>query len=151
MPKTTDGPERDPMAGEVERLLRQLSQPAARTAPPRPSEAGTSVRPSPRPRTISLPTPLGVWLRAGVGVVLAAAMTQWPYRLCGLPLAGYLAVTTVLAITGIWAGHAAWRRRMGAAHVVAIALVFTAFALAALQLLPRVGYGPVTLAWRCVG
>lgn len=38
---------------------------------------------------------------------------------------------------------------MGLAHVVAVALVFTAVALGALQVLPRLGYAPVTVPWGC--
>lgn len=81
----------------------------------------------------------------------AGAMTQWPYAVCGLALAGYLAAVTVVLVAGGWAAHAAWRADMGAAHVVAILLLFTGATLGALQVLPRLGYAPVETTWRCPG
>lgn len=148
MAKHPDGAERDPMAHEVDRLLRELDPPEQRkrrmAAKPRPPRT-----PPPPQITITLPSPLGVWLRVILGTVLAAAMTQWPYPLCGLPLAGYFAALAVVMIAGGWAGYASWRRRMGLAHIVAIGLVFTGLSLAALQVLPRIGYGPVAMAWPC--
>ena len=151
MSKKADGPGRDPMAGEVDRLLRQLGQQAPRK--PRPvvgPSAGPhpSRRPAPPPITVTLPSPLGVWLRVALGALLAAAMTQWPYPLRGLPLAGYFGALAVVAVGGGWAGYASWRRRMGAAHIVAIGLVFFALGVAALQLLPWMGYGAAG-RWPC--
>ena len=151
MPRNSDTSERDPMAGEVDRLLRQLGPKVAR--PPRPRPPNGRPRPSdaPRPRPLTLPSPLGVWARAILGVVLAAALTQWPYRLCGLALAGYFTAATFVVTAGVWAAHAAWRRRMGLAHTLAIAVVFAGLALAAHQVLARVGYTAVQAAWGCPG
>lgn len=163
------------MRGDVERLLRQLrglepARPVSVTAPaaatatrPRPQPGGPSVRaatrpnghpgarPLARPAAVTLPSPYGVWARVILGVALAGAATQWPHGYCGAALGGYLAVTAVVVIAGAWAAHAAWRRRMGRAHVIAIALVLTGATLAALQVMPRPGHAPAETAWRCPG
>ena len=185
MPKQPTQPERDPMAGEVDRLLRQL-RPGTRepTSPgfvsgapvPGPDStrrrspsgmppgSGTGTRPYPRsgsrtlrPRPTGLaplptgPTALGVWGRVVLGAALAGALTQWPYRTCGLELTAYLAAAVMVLVAGIWAAVAAWRARTGFAHVVAIVLLFTGVGLAAYPLIPQTRYGhaPVTAAWRC--
>ncbi len=145
--KPADRPERDPMAGEVARLLRQLD-PAA-------SGRAAAAKPRPRPKLPeppplrTLPSPPGVWGRAVLVAVLATAMMTWPYRMCGLHLAAYFAGTAVLLVAGVWAAHAAWRRRMGLAHVLAIVLIFVGTALAAGQVLPRLVYAPVETTWGC--
>lgn len=94
---------------------------------------------------------MGVWARAALVAVLAAAMTQWPYATCGRGLAFYLAATGVVLVAAVWAAYASWRRRMGVAHIAAIVLVFSGLALGAYHVLPRLGYGPVEATWRCIG
>ncbi len=101
------------------------------------------------PPTFWLPSPNGVWARVALVALLTGAMTQWPYRSCGWSLVGYLGGVLVLLIGGVWAGYASWRRRMGVAHIGSVLLLFAAIALAAGQILPRVGYAAVKLAWRC--
>ncbi|MFW5947824.1 MAG: hypothetical protein ACOCUW_04970 [Gemmatimonadota bacterium] len=98
---------------------------------------------------MTLPSPGGVWARAALGAVLVGAMTQWPYPTCGLPLIGYFAAVAVVLVGGVWAGYAAWRRRMAAAHVLAVAVIFAGLALTAHQVLPRVGYAPAPVGWAC--
>ena len=146
MPRKAVGPEQQAMAGEVDRLLRQLNPEQARR--PTPSHPGVATGPASAP-TVTLPSPIGVWIRTALGAVLAGALTLWPYRFCGLALAGYLGASAVVAIAGVWAAHASWRRRMGIAHVVGISVVFVGLTLAALQLLPRLGYGAAAVPWGC--
>lgn len=84
------------------------------------------------------------------GVALAVAMTQWPYaHACGFALAGYLAALAGVFVAGAWAAHGAWRARMGFAHLAALAILFASAALAADQVMPRMGYSPVEVTWRC--
>lgn len=153
MPKNSEGSKRDPMAGEVDRLLRQLgttqerAQRAGQRPPPRPG----TLPGAPPPVTITLPSPTGVWVRAALGALLAGAMLLWPYRTCGLPLAGYFVSTAVVVVTGVWAAYASWRRRMGFAHVLSVAVIFSGIALATFQVLPRVGYAAMQAAWGCPG
>jgi len=134
------------------------SRPAA-LPPPRPrrpdSDFSAPVRPAPRavpaaplPADVA-PTPLGVWSRVTLGAVLAGAMTQWPYAVCGLPLIGYLVGAAMVLVAGGWAALVAWHARMGRAHVLAITLIFAGSALVAHQVLPRLGYAPVETHWRC--
>jgi hypothetical protein len=154
MPKSPQDPKPDPMIGEVERLLRQLDTHPSPAPPgsqnrPRPGMGGQTSSPA-SPPTFWLPTPNGVWARVALGAMLTAAMTQWPYQTCGWPLVGYLAGVLVLLVAGVWGSYASWRRRMGIAHIVSVAVVFAAAVLASGQVLPRIGYAAVKLAWRCV-
>ena len=124
--------------------------PRERRDPPSRSRVDRPAPPPPRPTT-TLPTPLVVWARVGLGALLAGAMTQWPYAVCGLPLAFYLLGTAMVLVMGLWGARDAWRTRMATAHVLAIALLFAGTALAAHQILTRVGYTAVEATWRCTG
>lgn len=142
---------RDPQdteARQVERLLSQLEYGAgavARLPAARPRPRLGAGEPPAAP-----PSPASVWARVAAGAALAVGMTQWPYaRACGLALAGYLVAVGVVLVTGAWAAHAAWRARMGRAHLAALVIVFASAALAAVQVLPRLGYSPVEVTWRC--
>lgn len=152
------------MSGVVDRLLQQLNPDAGKTPPrrasglpPRPLGApGAGHVPTGRRGVVrrtapTLPSPSGVWARVALGLLLAGAMTQWPYGHCGFPLAGYFAAALLVVVAGGWAARASWRRRMATAHVVAIAIVFAGMTVGALQLLPRLGYAPVAPPWICGG
>lgn len=154
MPQQSRSPDLDSMRGEVDRLLRQLNPPAPGAT--RPSTMTAPLprtrprrRPPPPPPPIRLPSRHGVWGRVALVALLTAAVTQWPYRLCGFPLAGYLAAVTVVLVAAGWAAHASWRRRMGIAHIIAIVLIMAGATLTAMQILPRFGYAAVEMAWRC--
>lgn len=93
---------------------------------------------------------LGTWVRVGLGVVLAAAMTQWPYaHPCGLALFLYLGAVGVVLIGGGWAAVTSWRQRMGLAHVLSLLVMLWALILAAAVVLPRVGYAREAATWWC--
>ncbi len=160
-------PEQKWMHGEVDRLLQQLgpdTPTSARRGPSRPAAtrpATSKVRPRPRPQAgprpssrplpITLPSPLGVWARVAPGAALVGALTQWPYGYCGLPLVAYLIAIVIVLGAGTWAAHAAWRRRMGRAHLAALSIMFAAATLAAAHVLPRLGDPSIRTIWRCVG
>ncbi len=55
----------------------------------------------------------------------------------------------MVLVAGAWAAHAAWRARMGLAHLAALAIVLASAALAADQVMPRLGYSPVEVTWGC--
>jgi hypothetical protein len=161
MPKPSHSREPDPMASVVDRLLAQL--PGLQQAP---GSARTSFQPGststfPGVTSTIVATPIrapevtprqwiGVWGRVVLGLSLGITMAGWPYaRACGFPLVGYLAAVLTVILTGIWAASAAWRYRLGLAHVVALLVLFYGFTLGAAELLPRTGYAVDRASWGC--
>ena len=97
-------------------------------------------------------TSWGVLLRASLAVAVAVGVPFWPYASsCGFWLAGYLATITVMLTAGAWAALAAWRARMGRAHVVALLVIAWGASLAAREVLPRIGYAKdlARVHWTC--
>ncbi len=95
-------------------------------------------------------TRLGTWLRVGLGLVLAAGITTWPYSHgCGVRLIFYLIAVGTLVVTGVWSGLSSWKRRLGLAHLVSLGLVAWGLALAARSVLPRMGYAKTDATWLC--
>jgi hypothetical protein len=156
---TEGGGPKDPTAREVERLLRQLKHPGGVPAGPghsgtksiggRPVLGGAAARTAVQ-RPAALPSPLLVWARVALAALLCIGVSMWPYRLCGFPLAGYFAAVAAVLVASVWAAHGTWRRRMGAAHLAALGIVLAGLALAALEILPRIGYAPVDVTWGCI-
>jgi hypothetical protein len=156
--------ERDPLAREVDRLLRQLpgADPTLQSDPdqPPPRAAGLPTAGA-RPVLSRPPGPLaspradagqvwGVWGRLAGAAVLGGALTQWPYRTeCGWPVYWYLGAVAALLLAAGWAAVAAWRFRIAPAHALALVVGFWGIVLAAEQILPRVGYAAEARAWRC--
>ncbi|MEZ4456781.1 MAG: hypothetical protein R2882_09565 [Gemmatimonadales bacterium] len=86
----------------------------------------------------------------GLGVVLAAAMTQWPYfHACGTALFVYLGAVGVVGLSGVWGMVTSWRQRIGLAHVVSLLVFLWGLGLAAAVVLPRIGYAKGVAAWVC--
>jgi hypothetical protein len=111
-------------------------RPAAAPAPSRPAVGG--------------PTLLGTWVRILLALVLAGAMTQWPYqRACGVSLMFYLGATGVTIVAGLWAAGATWKRRMGVLHGLALLTTLWGIGLAAAVVLPRTGYAKQAATWWC--
>jgi hypothetical protein len=149
------------MSREVDRLLATLSSlgtQADRERLPRPGAPASHLVSQPRiavgvARADRPPTTrdyLALWARVLLGAALGGAMTQWPYpRACDLPLLGYLAAVAAVLLAGGWIACVSWRLRSGGAHVLALALVFWGFVLAAEQALPRIGYAAEQASWRC--
>lgn len=163
MPDTPRGSSPDPMSREVDRLLASLStlrgHPDREPAPPaRPGAPASHLVSQPRiavgvARGDGPPTRsdyIALWARVLLVAVLAGAMTQWPYpHACDLPLLGYLGAVAAVLLAGGWIACASWRLRSGAAHVVALVLVFWGIVLVAEQALPRIGYAAEAASWRC--
>ena len=85
-----------------------------------------------------------------LGIVLGGAITQWPYlHGCDLPLLGYLGAVAMVMVTGAWIAVVSWRLRSEVAHILALIIVFWGIALAAAQVLPRIGYAAAHANWRC--
>jgi hypothetical protein len=115
----------------------------------RPSTLGA--RPLSSMRPIKAPmSSLAVWSCVALGVLLGAALPYWPYeKACGYWLGLYMAAVEIVVVAGIWASRVSWKSRLGFAHVIAIATIMWGLALTAQEVLPRVGYAKVRLAWRC--
>jgi hypothetical protein len=152
----------DPLAREVERLLAGLStfgsKPARDDPPPSSASPRTPVPGRSTPRTsgqtaaVTLPPRAlaALWARVALGVLFGIAITQWPYpHACGLPLLQYFGVVAMVMVTGTWIAVASWTRRHAPGHVLALLLLLWGIALAAHQILPRVGYAAQRLSWRC--
>ena len=149
------------MASVVDRLLAQLPglQQAPSSARTSYYPAVTSTRPGVTSTVVATPirlpeiTPrqwIGVWGRVFLGLALGVMMAGWPYmRSCGFPLLGYLGAVLTVVLTGLWAAAAAWRHRIGLAHVVALVVVLYGVTLCAAELLPRVGYAVDHASWWC--
>jgi hypothetical protein len=93
---------------------------------------------------------LTVWLVALLGPIGAAGLAIWPYpKACGMGLGVYL--VGVLAVWGasIWAMRTAWAAQRAAAMILAVLALLASLSLAALEVLPRVGYARTSLTWTC--
>jgi len=102
-------------------------------------------------RPIKAPMPaLAVWSCVALGVLLGAALPQWPYaKDCGWWLLLYGAAVGIVVVAGIWSAHVSWRSRLGFAHMIAVCTIIWGLALTAQEVLPRIGYAKTRLAWRC--
>jgi hypothetical protein len=90
------------------------------------------------------------WLRVLLAVLVAAAMTQWPYSYsCGLNLIAYLGAVGGVIAAGLWSGVTSWQRRMGLAHTIALMVTLWGLVLATAQVLPRIGYARHAAQWWC--
>ena len=90
------------------------------------------------------------YLRLALSAALGIGVAFWPYEnRCGLGLYGYLAVVTVVAISGVWSAVWTWRHRTSKAHVLSILLIVWGLVLGGAEVLPRTGYAKQTLQWAC--
>ena len=145
---------KDRVAAEVDRLLKKLpfADPTLKGDPPPPPRSPTGPRPSYPINVVKTPsaTPLGTWGRVALGLVIIAAMTQWPYAsACGISLLAYLVGVGGVILTGAWSAMLSWKLRISVAHVVSLMIVFWGIVLAAEQILPRVGYAKAEAVWLC--
>ena len=152
-------PKRDPLQDEIDALLKQLpkADPSLESDPDEPpASAVEEARPGAEAGTVPIKTEptrrdrIFVWVRVGLGIVVAVAITQWPYlHDCGFPLLGFIAALVAVVSAGAWASIWAWRSRMAVAHLLGLAVIGWGMVLVANQVLPRVGYAASNLAWRC--
>ena len=88
----------------------------------------------------------GLW----TGLLLGAAMTQWPYTHgCGLPLGAYLGGVLVVLVAALWSTVSSWQTRSALAHALSLGLFVWGGFLAAREVLPRIGYAKETAEWAC--
>ncbi len=90
------------------------------------------------------------WIRLILAGLLGIGMTQWPYTHgCGVPLYGYLGAVGVVIVASFWSLVSSWKSRSGLAHTLSIVLLFWGSALAAREILPRIGYARHPAVWAC--
>lgn len=99
-------------------------------------------------------TTFGVMARLLLATALGVGMLFWPYSArCGGGLFGYLAAVGVLMGAGVWSAVWTWRHRSSKAHLLSLLLVLWGGTLAAIEVLPRIGYAIPTeahpAAWLC--
>jgi hypothetical protein len=145
------------MAREVDRLLAGLA--GRGTQPDRPPASDDTRRPVPtrrvsrarhRSEAITRGDLAALWARVGLGLVLGGMITQWPYlHGCGMPLLEYLGAVTMVMVAGGWIAVASWTRHHAPSHVLALLLVLWGIALAAYEILPRIGYAAERWTWQC--
>ena len=97
---------------------------------------------------------IGVYARMTLVVALSVGIVFWPYPTrCGQGLYGYLGAVTAVVIGGLWIGALTWRWRMPRTHLLAGIAILWGIAIAASQVLPRVGYAKPSadypVAWSC--
>ena len=127
-------------------MARSAGQPNA-TPGPRP---GAQPAAAPAARTVSRKESMFTWVRLSLALILGIGMTQWPYlHGCGFSLFAYLGGAVTVMVASIWSMLSSWRTRSTAAHFLSIALLFWGSALAAREVLPRVGYAKQAANWVC--
>ena len=145
-------PERDwnKELAKIDRQLESVSDEALLPTRGAPTPAAREARVAEQRATSTV----GVMLRLLLAVALGVGMLFWPYAArCGVGLFGYLAATAAVVGGGIWSSVWAWRHRAGRAHTLSLLLVVWGLVLAAIEVLPRVGYAKPTEAhpaiWSC--
>jgi hypothetical protein len=99
-----------------------------------------------RERTSSWPA----LLRLALATALGVGILFWPYASrCGVGLFAYLGAVLVLMVGGIWSAVWTWRHRTARAHALSLILVLWGIVLAAVEILPRVGYAVAFKPWMC--
>jgi hypothetical protein len=75
---------------------------------------------------------------------------MWPYpKACGVSLGVYL--VGLLAVWGasIWGMRTAWAAQRALAMLIGVLTLIASLTLAAMEVLPRVGYARTSLTWTC--
>ena len=130
--------------------LAAIDKAMARAPAPVPGGAPVTTKPAESPAVVSKRAVLATWLRVLLGLVLAGAMTQWPYvHQCGVELYFYLTAAITVIVAGIWSGISSWYRRLGWAHTLSLLVVLWGMFLAGREILPRIGYAKHIAYWVC--
>ena len=141
----------DKELAEIDRAIARGSAPPGQggpvvpgSVPPRPAGAAP---PTPRTRRGSVAV---TWLWVLLALALAVALPLWPYQhACGLQAVFFVGAAGVTALVGGLAALSSWANRRGLAHVVSLLVIAWAAAVAASEILPRVGYAREARSWSC--
>lgn len=133
----------------------QLLKPDTTSRKPQPGQPaaqgkGGVAEPKPERKTTSF----GVYGRLLLSLAAGVCMVAWPYEArCGVGLAGYLAAVGVVTASGVWSAVWTFRHRAPRAHTLALLIMLWGLVLAAIEVLPRVGYAIPTnrhpATWTC--
>lgn len=147
----------DKEMAEIDRLMAK----EAKVGPPAPAPAPASSAPVARrepgrlePAATTTPlsrrSALGLWSMALLGTLGTGALVIWPYaKGCGTMLAVYLVGVAAVGGAGIWTMRSAWLARRSLPHLLGLVILLAALGLAALEILPRIGYAATALTWGC--
>ena len=135
-----------------EALLKPTAAPGSPKAAAQPAGKGAPAPAEPRPERKT--TAFGVYGRLLLSLAAGIGMLAWPYPArCGVGLAGYLAAVGVVAASGFWSAVWTFRHRAARAHMLALIIALWGLVLAAIEVLPRVGYAIPTdrhpATWTC--
>ena len=77
-------------------------------------------------------------------------LTQWPTRtpVCSR---SSTALGGSGSAAGIWSTLSSWKHRLGLAHLLSLLVIIWSLALAAREVLPRIGYARAQGVWICPG
>lgn len=143
-----------------EEMARQASRPAPAPTPSRGSGAPAAGSAS-AGGLVGVGAPagpatsnFGVYARLTLAVAIGVGIIFWPYaNRCGWGLAGYLGAVGAVVVSGAWSAVWTFRHRAGRAHFLALLLVLWGLILAAIDVLPRIGYAKPTTdhpaVWAC--
>jgi hypothetical protein len=77
----------------------------------------------------------------GLGVAFSASMLYWPYAVgSAWGLLWYLCAVLLVVVSGVWGAKLTWDARLGGAHTFAVGTMVWGMMLAAVELLPRIGW-----------
>jgi hypothetical protein len=135
---------------KIDRRLESVSDEALLPAP-RDASPAAQARVAEERRSTNT---FGVFARLTLSVLLGVGMLFWPYAArCGVGLAAYLGATAAVVAGGVWSSVWTWRHRSGRAHTLALLIIVWGLVLAAIEVLPRVGYATPTpehpAVWSC--
>ena len=140
----------DKELAKIDKQLESMSDEALLPAKPNASLAAKAEAQTIQRET----TTLGVMSRLLLATALGVGMAFWPYSArCGGGLLAYLAAVGALMVAGTWSAVWTWRHRSAKAHILSLLLILWGGTLAAIEVLPRLGYAIPTEAhpatWWC--
>jgi hypothetical protein len=144
----------DKELAEIDKIIAKqplpVPAPPAGAPPAAPGPSRRAAEPPSRPDVPRHRLVLTTWLRVVLALLVAAAMTQWPYAHgCGLQLVWYLGAAAVVILAGLWGTVISWKRRMPGAHVVSLLVTLWGAYLAGKVVLDRTTYARVQRTWSC--
>jgi hypothetical protein len=90
------------------------------------------------------------WFWAVLAILLAVALIVWPYdKSCGIRLIFFLGACLLALLAGVVAGFTSWAHRQGLPLILSLLVILLAAAMAAREVLPRIGYARQSLEWTC--